>query len=75
MSLMRRIEAIERRRATAGMISPVEVSAVKQTLYRKLGLSPQFTDVDSVPISRKSLAAARGTAIQRLRIFLDSRGA
>lgn len=72
-SLTRRIEAVERRRSATAcpMISSSEVSRIKVELYRKLGLSAKPEDIVSAPISRKAVEKARGSAIQKLRSFLD----
>jgi hypothetical protein len=73
-SFLRRIEAIERRRSTAAvpMISASEVADAKASLRRKLGLSPAKTeDGPAAPITRKSLAAAGGRALRKLRCFLE----
>jgi hypothetical protein len=71
-SLLRRVEAIERRNSAAGpMISGSEVSGIKSQLRRKLGL-PAVPD-DCAPISYKAVERARGSALQKLRSFFDQR--
>jgi hypothetical protein len=73
-SLMRRVDAIERRRSTASspaMISALEVSAAKAELRRKLGLPARNDDLVPAPVSRRSVEKARDGALQKLRSFLD----
>jgi hypothetical protein len=72
-SLARRVEALERRSAPA-MISAVEVQEVKAALWRKLGIGRQPDDIPA-PISRKAVEKSGGSALLKLRSFLDSRGA
>jgi hypothetical protein len=74
-SFLRRIEALERRSTAAfPMISGAEVAAVKAALWSKLGLSRQPEESAS-PLSHKAIEKARGSAREKLRIFLDCRGA
>lgn len=68
----RRIEAIERSRSTSvPTISASEVAGIKAALWRKLSLPATSDDDIPAPISRKSVEKARGSALWKLRSFLD----
>jgi hypothetical protein len=74
MSLTRRIEALERRNTAAcPMISGAEVSGIKSQLRRKLGLPAETGDAR--PLSRKAVDRDRGSALQKLRVFLETHSA
>jgi hypothetical protein len=72
-SLMRRIEALERRRSAAvdPPISSSEVSGIKALLWRKLGLPVKSEDIVPAPLSRKAVEKARASALQKVRSFLE----
>jgi hypothetical protein len=73
-SFLRRVESLERRSTGYPMISASEASGIKSQLWSKLGISRQSEESAS-PLSHKAIEKARGSAIQRLQIFLDSHGA
>jgi hypothetical protein len=67
MSLVRRIEALERRSTGCPMISSIEVIGIKSQLRSKLGLSPVKTVEIPAPIARRAVEKAGG---KRTRICL-----
>jgi hypothetical protein len=70
-SLMRRIEALKRRRRAPAMVSAQEVASVKSALFRKLGFTPKFEERPAAPISLAALDRAAASVRLKLVAALD----